>query len=262
MILGSADLPGLSTPSAQMGLGEMVSRRTAPTTDWTDMSHNDHFVQFYESDDHIVGAVAEYLVHGLRSGDACIVIATREHVAGIEKLVAAYSDRFEIAVNAGQYIALDAQETLDLFMVNGLPDADKFTQGVGTVIQKAAARGGSLRAFGEMVGVLCGQGNFDAAVRLEELWNDLQTRFKFSLFCAYSISVLGSRTATERMSEICSGHSRVIPCESYSSISNTNERLQMIAKLQQKTKQLESELAEMQRRLAAKDAAPEILAAA
>jgi hypothetical protein len=44
----------------------------------------------------------------------------------------------------------------------------------------------------------------------------------------------------------------VIPDESYTSLSNADERLRAIAALQQKTKHLEAELAELEMRIALK----------
>ena len=38
-----------------------------------------------------------------------------------------------------------------------------------------------------MVAVLWKEGNFVAALQLEELWNELQRRTPFSLFCAYPL---------------------------------------------------------------------------
>jgi hypothetical protein len=44
-----------------------------------------------------------------------------------------------------------------------------------------------LRIFGEMVAVLWNDGKHDAALSLEELWNDLREEHDFSLFCAYPL---------------------------------------------------------------------------
>ena len=45
----------------------------------------------------------------------------------------------------------------------------------------------SLRAYGEMVDVLWRRGEKSAALRLEELWNELQARRSFTLLCAYAM---------------------------------------------------------------------------
>jgi hypothetical protein len=46
--------------SGTSGLAELASKRLAPTSDWSEMSRTDHFVQFYETDAAIVNSVAEH----------------------------------------------------------------------------------------------------------------------------------------------------------------------------------------------------------
>ena len=240
-----------------VGLGERMSQRMAPTCDWTDMGSEEHFVQFFESDDFIIDQVSEYLVHGLRSGETCIVVATSDHLEGIEKTVAAFSLDYDNARLEGRYISLDAHEMLAKILTHGRPDADKFACFIGEIVSSAAAAGRGIRIFGEMVGVLCANGNFDGAVQLEGLWNELRLVHRFSLFCGYSMSHLNSPEATRRMGEICSSHTRVLPTERYSLITSTNERLRHIALLQQRTKQLEAELAELESKISDSQGAPD-----
>ncbi|MFN2501359.1 MAG: MEDS domain-containing protein [Pyrinomonadaceae bacterium] len=235
------------------GSGELVSKRIAPTTDWTDMGSTEHFVQFYESDEFIVSSVAEYLIHGLKSGECCIIAATPEHIAEIENIISEYMSGLEIAKKDGRFIALNAHETLSEFMVDGMPDPELFSEVVGTIVRNAHKLGGGVRAYGEMVGVLCSEDNFEGAIKLEDLWNKLRDEVSFSLFCGYPMSSLSHPTASHHMVHICSEHSRVIPGESYTALPNADSRLRAIAALQQKTHQLKAELAEMERRMAEKE---------
>ncbi len=251
-MLGSLRDFSMSEGSTYVGLGERMSQRMAPTCDWTDMSSGEHFVQFFESDDFIVNEVSEYLIHGLKSGETCIAVATGDHLAGIKARVATFSYDLEQAIKDGRYIALDAHETLEKILSDCVPDPQKFSDVVGNLVKRAADLGGGVRIFGEMVGVLCSRGNYDSAVKLEGLWNELRKRHRFSLFCGYSMSHLQHRDATARMGEICSGHTNVLPTETYSSISSPNERLKHIAALQQRTKQLEAEIAELERRISSR----------
>lgn len=231
-----------------MGLGEIVSRRIAPTTDWTDTGRDEHFVQFYDADDVIVNAVAEYLLHGLKSAGTCIVAATGEHLQAIERIIGSFGGDLDAARLSGSYIPLDARETLGKFMIDGLPNAGLFNSVIGDIVKNAASKRGGIRVFGEMVGLLCFDGNYEGAIRLENLWNRLRKKYPFSLFCAYPMSSLTSANG-RRMENICGHHSRVIPDESYTSLTSTNDRLRKIAILQQRSRQLEAELAELQGRI-------------
>ncbi len=240
----------LGARTSATGLGELVSRRIAPSSDWTDMGGSEHFVQFYDSDEFIINSVSEYIIHGLKMGQTCIVAATRPHLDEIEVLIEEFGSPVERAKADGRYIPLDAKQTLDLFMADDRPDPDLFASVIGSLIRDAAARSGSIRVYGEMVGVLAAGGNYEAAIKLEDMWNKLRRVHPFSLFCGYPMSAMKNAAAGERMTHICDSHTRVIPDESYTGLTSADERLRMIAMLQQKGKQLEAELATLEHRIA------------
>lgn len=229
---------------------EHFSKRIAPNTDWTGMGGSDHFVQFYESDEFIVNSVAEFVIHGLTTGEVCVVIATRDHTAAIAQTVAGFGVDLEAARVSGSYLSLDAHETLSQFMVDGMPDNTLFDDVVGALIGKASNKR-RVRAFGEMVGILAESGQTKAAVELEALWNRVREKRPFSLFCAYRMNRMSG--SSEFMEAVCDGHSRVIPDENYTSLTNSEDRLRAIAFLQQRGRQLEAELAELKGRIAVKD---------
>ncbi len=250
----------MSEGTTYVGLGERMSHRMAPTCDWTDMGSGEHFVQFFESDGSIVNDVSEYMIHGLRTGGTCIVVAASDHLEGIERQIGNYFPGIEAARISGSYISLDAHDLLSKICTDGAPDEAKFFAVVGGLVNDASARGGAVRIYGEMVGILCSRGRYDAAVKLEGFWNELRKSHQFSLFCGYLMSTL-VRSGAVDMSAICNGHTRVIPTESYSGITSTNERLKHIATLQQRTRQLEAEIVELERRIAARGAVRETITA-
>jgi PAS domain S-box-containing protein len=84
----------------------------------------------------------------------------------------------------------------------------------------------------------------EAAIELEQLWNDLAKTHTFDLHCAYPISYFGRAEDSEALGEICTAHSHVIPVENYTSLSNDQERLRAIVMLQQKALALETEIEE------------------
>ena len=124
-----------------------------------------------------------------------------------------------------------------------------FMEVIGGVISRAAESGRPVRVFGEMVSLLVADGHPAAALRLEELWNDLQAHLAhaFSLFCAYPMDHFGGEAHQELFSDVCAAHSQVVPAESYMALPTANERLRAIAGLQQKAESLETEIAERQR---------------
>jgi PAS domain S-box-containing protein len=79
---------------------------------------------------------------------------------------------------------------------------------------------------------------------LEELWNQLAKVHPFSLRCAYPISSFFRAEHGDALVRICGQHSGVIPGESYTSLTNEDERLRNIAHLQHKAQAFETEKAE------------------
>jgi signal transduction histidine kinase len=94
-----------------------------------------------------------------------------------------------------------------------------------------------------MVALLWANGQADAAIKLEQLWNDLARQHAFSLRCAYPITGFRDATHADHFLKICSEHSAVIPGESYTALLSDKARLRNIAELQQKAEALENEKA-------------------
>ncbi|HEV8097294.1 MAG TPA: MEDS domain-containing protein [Burkholderiales bacterium] len=205
----------------------------------------EHFVQFYENDAYLANQVAGFIRAGLQAGDAAIVIATKSRRDDLQKRLSADVSRApEQRPRVEPYVPLDAAETLATFMVDGLPDERRFADVMGRVLKRAAASGnGRLRVYGEMVGLLSTNGKHGAAIRLEELWNELAKVHPFSLFCAYPMRAFAGEADGDAFLRICNVHSRVCPAESYTPPANAHEHYRTIALLQQKAIALETEVA-------------------
>ncbi|HEY0005678.1 MAG TPA: ATP-binding protein [Pyrinomonadaceae bacterium] len=224
--------------------GEVAVRAFAPLSDWSEMSESEHFVQFYDTDDFLLNSLSGFISAGLRAGDACIVVATEAHREGLDKRLRVEGVDVDAALACGQYISLDAAETLNRFMFEGEPERERFESVIGGLIGQALKGQPRVRIFGEMVALLWAEGKQAAAIQLEELWNEIGKTHPFSLFCAYGMSGLSGEHCAEALSRVCAGHSRVIPAESYTALSDTDERLRAIIELQQKASSLQAEIAE------------------
>jgi PAS domain S-box-containing protein len=214
------------------------------TAPGSEMSQSEHFVQFCETDAFLINSVSEFIGTGLRAGDAGIVIATKPHRESLEERLKGDGLAIAAARARGQYVSIDAAATLSTFMVDGLPDPQRFAAVVESMITRATKGRSRVRIFGEMVALLWADGNRAAAISLEECWNDLARTHSFSLFCAYPIQGFGGEVYEVEFTEICKQHSRVIPAESYAALSSPDERLRAITLLQQKANSLEAEIAE------------------
>src|SRR5207245_1716418 len=147
----------------------------------------------------------------LAAGDAAVLIATAAHREGVEQVLRKRGLEIGQAARQGRFIALDATDTLAQFMVERLPDEGRFRKVIGATLARAAAsvagEGRRIAAVGEMVNILWATGNYEGALRLEQLWNQLANEHSFSLLCAYPISGFNSAKHTDAFLKICAEYS-------------------------------------------------------
>jgi signal transduction histidine kinase len=199
-----------------------------------------HAVQFYERESFLLDSVTDYMGAALRVQNAGILIATPQHRDGIAQRLQSRGLDIVGARACGLYTPLDARDTLNLFMVDGWPDPARFDETIGALIAKTRELAPQVHAFGEMVALLWAEGNAEAAIRLEELWDELGTRHTFSLLCAYPIEAFKDTAQTRSFNDMAAMHTRVIPAESCMELSG-DAQLRVIAQLQQQAAALEAE---------------------
>jgi hypothetical protein len=171
-----------------------------------------HAVRFYETDKSLAQIVAEFLRDGLAAGNPGIVVATPAHRGAILKELVAKSLDVVQLQRSHDLVLLDAQETLSMFMTNGKPETEAFQNSMCEVI-KMACRGRpncTVRIYGEMVDVLWKNGQQEAAIRLEILWNRLANSQAFSLLCGYAMGYF-YKDAIVR--EVCRHHTHVVSAD-------------------------------------------------
>jgi hypothetical protein len=115
------------------------------------------------------------------------------------------------ALAEGRLNVLDAERTLARFMTSGMPEWKRFHEVVGGLIAELRLQWPAVRAYGEMVDVLWQRGERDAALRLEEYWNELGRLQTFALFCAYRIDPLDSVAYGGPLECVCKTHTHLIP---------------------------------------------------
>jgi PAS domain S-box-containing protein len=108
-------------------------------------------------------------------------------------------------------------------------------------IKKSVNHDRPLAIYDEMAALLWQEGKENAAIRLEQLWNDLADTHSISVCCAYSLETFPRMEDGESFHKICAMHTAVVPCEDYSRLSGVDARLRSVACLQQRSRALETE---------------------
>jgi CheY-like chemotaxis protein len=117
------------------------------------------------------------------------------------------------AIEQGRYIPLDAAETISTFVVNSMLDPDRFLKVTGDLILNAAkvAKGERPRvaACGECAPLLWAQGNAEAAIRLELLWNEIAKSYDVDVLCGYPLGSFQAGMGSYIFDKLCAAHSAV-----------------------------------------------------
>jgi signal transduction histidine kinase len=221
----------------------IVSAR--PSTTESPAATEEHSVQFYEREEFLCEAVADFIAAGLDAPEPVIVIATEPHRAAFSERLTAKDIDVEGACASGQLLFLDARETLTRISADELPDWERFRALIGALIEEK--RQGSanrrVRAYGEMVDVLWREGKPQAAISLEEMWNRLGRLQEFSLLCAYRMGNFLKESDGASFEHVCHVHTRVVPAETYPPDADPATRLREVSLLQQRARALEAEVA-------------------
>lgn len=141
--------------------------------------------------------VAGFVDAALAARGAGIVIATPAHCADVRRLLA----------NPGRVRFLDAERTLADLLLDGWPDEARL-RAVFVPLLEAAAGAGPVHVFGEMAALMCAQGRYQAALRLEQLLSGLGADYRFAQFCAYPWRLFPDAAQAQVFADICAEHGR------------------------------------------------------
>jgi hypothetical protein len=172
-----------------------------------------HDVTFYQYEAPLIEELVQFVGEGLLAKEAVLVVATPAHITALRAALESVAIDVERAEETRHLTFADAEALLATFMVDGRPDTDLFHRHVGRQLQQMRADTDPkmrLRVFGEMVDLLWGSGNFDAAIRLEDLWNELAAGTGLSLLCAYHMDNLFKERLLPRFQSLCIRHDRVV----------------------------------------------------
>lgn len=219
-----------------------------------ELSHGSHSVPFLGDDASFLESLSEFAGGAVGAGNACLVIATQAHRQALSDRLLLRNIDVPGAIANGRYIAMDAQEMLARFMVDGTPDRELFAQAIEPVLQRAklGSLSGSkdVTAFDEMVTLLWSEGFYEAAIQLEKLWGELVERLHVSLRCGYPLDGFTSASQHELLRKLFSASPPVVASESSTSQPDEEVHRHLVRSLQQKASVVQLALEERERAMA------------
>ena len=186
-----------------------------------------HAVLFYGQDQAFIGSMIRFVSAALGGGFPAIVIGTRPHLDKLAERLE--SEGYDVGrlCQQGRYAPLDAAQTSSQFLIDDAPDSKRFTDLIGGVlarVKQAAENDKCVAIVTEISTYLWKQGKAAAAMRLEQLWNDLAETYAFSLCCLYPISSFSRKDDGLQLMKICTEHTLVIPSEGGATIPGAVQR--------------------------------------
>jgi hypothetical protein len=167
-----------------------------------------HAVRFYDSSESVADIVAAFLGAGFITYEPALVIATPARRAAIASALSAISFSVESLERSGNFLTLDAQHTLDAFLLNGVPDPVRFETLASAAFGRLNQRDrGGIRVYDEMAHILWRRAETDAALRMEMLWDRATRDYNCSLLCGHAMADFRSAAAPQAL---CAPHSHVL----------------------------------------------------
>ena len=173
-----------------------------------------HALQLYANVNHFLDEVSRLVASTLRLGEPVVVVSTEANRRGIAQRLQARRVNLAALVEQEQYVAMDSLLALSEFMRDGSPDKDRLAAMIEDLDRRrlAAANGprGRLTIFGDMSVTLCCDGNFEAAVVLEGMWDELTRALPFVTVCSYPIECVEDSAAPHNLLQhVCAAHGAI-----------------------------------------------------
>jgi DNA-binding NarL/FixJ family response regulator len=173
-----------------------------------------HEALFYSDNRKLLDRFARIIAVALNAGDAAIVVATESHRHDLVQRLKAQGVDADIGTQQGTYIALDVTEALSLFMVNDMPDPARFFEVAGGLLGAASTATKRDRSHvvvcAECALVLWTEGKADAAIRVEQLWNEVTAAYEVNTLCGYPLTSFDKVEDEQVFGRICDEHSAVV----------------------------------------------------
>lgn len=185
------------------------------TSAWT--APGSHAVQFYDNEQFVQHAIAEFFTQGARPGDPLILVSRLRTFKAVAAHLA--SGRYGSAINvADRILFFDAEAALHQIMEGESLDPARAERLLKHILSQSCPSHahGTVRLYGEVVDMLCQRGRHSAALQLEGLASSLlDLKPQLSILCGYAMERFKDDTNAAQLRAVCQKHTHVIPAESF-----------------------------------------------
>ncbi len=169
-----------------------------------------HEAGFYLDEATLLDSYERFAAAALMAGKAVMCVSSADRRAALHQRLRGRGLDLEGAITQQQYIECDVHDLLAPMMANGMPDETLFWKAAAPLVLRAA-RGCRVSrpvvaCFGDAAPSLWNAGRIDAAIRLEQLCDDLVGTFNIDVLCGYTAGS-GSEASAGAHERLCAAHS-------------------------------------------------------
>ena len=199
----------LSVLDAILGGAQFVSGGLERVLQGDSLASHRHDVVFCTNDETVIGAFTRFIANGLDDGGAVISLIDDSHIEGLRRNLPSAGVDLDLAAREQRYVPLNITEMLADIMVNGYPDPVRFFRIAEDLVDNVArrARNRKVAACGEGAPTLWAQGNREAAIQLEQLWDEVAKSRQMDILCVYPLAARAEQMRTLR--RLCAVHTAV-----------------------------------------------------
>lgn len=184
-----------------------VALKSSGAHDSAVSSQHPHIVQLFDAPRSLADAVSHFLIEARSRGDHLLVIARASHW----QLIRAYLERRGVHVDAPaeRLTVVDARKLRIRLMRRGVLDPARMEETLDGMLAELSVGPAGLSIYGEIVELFAEEGNFEQACALEDYWNYLQQKYRFTLLCGYSAAHFADPRNSQYLRDVCGRHSTV-----------------------------------------------------
>jgi DNA-binding NarL/FixJ family response regulator len=168
---------------------------------------------------HVHSAVffARFVADALCDGRAVIgCLSSSERSQALRARIAALAPGLDLdlLIDSGRYTCVSVADLLAGLLVDGRIDDSRFYDQAIPMLLRAAQAASSadgtrgISGFGDTTRELWRAGQIEAAIRLEQLWDEMSRTFNLDLLCGYPLVADDARTAA--FDALCAAHSATV----------------------------------------------------